>query len=67
MESRSFHNSFFDEAKRRKQAAAALRRLATATRTELRQALDDYLAIIDESGIQEPIATPTATVQGGSD
>ena len=67
MESRSYHNSFFDQAKCREQAAAALRRIATATRTELRQALDDYLAIIDELGIEEAIATHTATLQGGSD
>jgi len=67
MESRSYHNSFLDEAKCREQAAAALRRIATATRTELRQALDDYLAIIDELGIEEAIATHTTTLQGGSD
>ena len=67
MESRSFDNSFLDEAKRMEQAAAALRRIATATRPELRQALDDYLAIIDGLGIEEAIATHTAALQGGSD
>jgi len=67
MESSSFDNPFFDEAKCRQQAAAALRRIATATGPELRQALDDYLAIIDQSGIQELIANHTPVVRGGSD
>jgi hypothetical protein len=67
MKSRSPDNPIFDEAKCREQAAAALRRIATATRPELRQALDDYLAIIDGLGIEEATATHTATLQGGSD
>jgi len=63
----SFDKSFPGEAKRVEQAAAALRRIATATRPELRQALDDYLAIIDGLGIEEARATHTAGLQGGSD
>ena len=75
MESSSFDNSFLDEAKRMEQALAAWRRIATATRPELRQALDDYLAVIDGLGItdsprqqgQEPIANLTSAVKGDSD
>ena len=75
MESSSFDNSFLDEAKRMEQALAAWRRIATATRPELRQALDDYLAVIDGLGIadstrqqgQEPIANLTAAAKGGPD
>ena len=75
MESSSFDNSFLDEAKRMEQALAAWRRIATATRPELRQALDDYLAVIDGLGIadstrqqgQELTANLTAAAKGGSD
>jgi hypothetical protein len=75
MESAASNNSFLDEAKRMEQALAAWRRIATATRPELRQALDDYLAVIDGLGIadsprqqgQEPIANLTSAVKGDSD
>jgi hypothetical protein len=67
MKSSRFGKSFPGETKRVEQAIAALRRIATATRPELRQALDDYLAIIDGLGIEEATATHTATLQGGSD
>jgi hypothetical protein len=75
MESSSFDNPFLDEATRMEQALAAWRRIATATRPELRQALDDYLAVIDGLGIadsprqqgQELIASLTAAAKGGPD
>ena len=73
MESSSVDNAGLDELKRT-QALAALRRIATATRPELRQALDDYLAIIDGSRIvdspgeqEQSVGNPTAPAQVGSD